>query len=520
MGRFLGLDSSTQSLSAIVVDTDSGEVVLDLTVNYGQELPQYRSPQGFLPHADPLVKHSDPLMWVEALDLLLSRARESGFDWSTIDGISGAGQQHGSVYLNDQWAGADWVTGTPLHEQVRPLLSRATAPIWMDSSTAEECAEIGAAVGLERVTEITGSRPIERFTGPQIRKFAKDEPAAYAATARIHLVSSFMCSLLVGGDAPLDLGDGAGMNLLDLAPHSWSRVMADATADGLLARLPVITKSSTVAGSVHRYFVEAYGFAPGCRVAVWTGDNPSSLVGMGATAPGTAVISLGTSDTYFGAMNRPTADPRGYGHVFGNPAGGYMSLIAFKNGSLAREEVQREYGISWDDFAADILERSQPGNAGNVTLPYYVSEITPLILEPAVKHYGSPAFVDGSDRAARVRGIVEAQALSMKRHSDWISDQPTSILVTGGASRNPGVLQIVADVFQADLKRLSVANASGLGGALRAANTIGGHPLADLTATFAAPVPGSTVHPNPAAAPAYAALATSFASHLHDDFGV
>jgi len=56
MGRFLGLDSSTQSLSAIVVDTDSGEIVLDLTVNFGQDLPHYESPQGFLPHPDPLVK--------------------------------------------------------------------------------------------------------------------------------------------------------------------------------------------------------------------------------------------------------------------------------------------------------------------------------------------------------------------------------------------------------------------------------------------------------------------------------
>src|SRR5690606_27965260 len=157
-------------------------------------------------------------------------------------------------------------------------------PIWMDSSTAEECAELAAAVGPERVTEITGSRPIERFTGPQIRKFAKDEPAAYAATARVHLVSSFMCSLLIGGDAPMDVGDGAGMNLLNLATISWRREMADATAPGLLARLPMVTTSNPSAGTLHRYFVETYGFSADCRVSVWTGDNPSSLVGMGATA--------------------------------------------------------------------------------------------------------------------------------------------------------------------------------------------------------------------------------------------
>ena len=64
---------------------------------------------------------------------------------------------------------------------------------------------------------LTGSPAYERFTGPQIRKFYQEQPDAYAATARIHLVSSFMASLLLGADAPIDPGDGSGMNLMDLA---------------------------------------------------------------------------------------------------------------------------------------------------------------------------------------------------------------------------------------------------------------------------------------------------------------
>jgi len=36
-------------------------------------------------------------MWIEALDLILTRMKASGFDFSSVKGISGAGQQHGSV---------------------------------------------------------------------------------------------------------------------------------------------------------------------------------------------------------------------------------------------------------------------------------------------------------------------------------------------------------------------------------------------------------------------------------------
>ena len=53
----------------------------------------------------------------------------------------------------------------------------------------------------------------------------------------------------------------------------------------------------------------------------FTGDNPASLVGTGADKPSVAVISLGTSDVFFAAMDRFQVDPDGRGHVFGNPTG-------------------------------------------------------------------------------------------------------------------------------------------------------------------------------------------------------
>jgi len=326
MPIYLGLDSSTQSLSAVAVDTDTGEVVLDKSIQYGKALPEYRSPNGFLENADPAVKHSDPLMWVAALDRLLGELKSDGFDLSRVRGISGAGQQHGSVYLNSKLSDAPrFSASSNLVDQVKPLLSRATAPIWMDSSTRAECDEIAAAVGGDpTLTRISGSRAIERFTGPQIRKFAKQDRAGYESTREIHLVSSFIAGLLSESSAPIEFGDGAGMNLLDLAALDWSEPLLEATAPGLRARLRKPVASSSVVGEIAPYFVERYGFAAGTPVIAFSGDNPSSLIGMGAAEPGVAVISLGTSDTYFAAMRAPKTDPRGFGHVFGNPAGGFM----------------------------------------------------------------------------------------------------------------------------------------------------------------------------------------------------
>lgn len=518
MSQYLGLDSSTQSLSALIIDRDTGQVVAERSVNFGGRLPRYESPGGFLANDDERIRHADPLMWVEALDLVLQDLRDAGVDLGRVRAVSGAGQQHGSVYLAKSLDEVgDWSLSTPLHEQVRPLLSRETSPIWMDSSTSAECAEIAAAAGGdERVAATTGSRATLRFTGPQIRRFCKTSPAEWQRTSEIHLVSSFMASLLVGRSVSIDLGDGAGMNLLDLASGAWSGALLDATAPGLRQKLKPPVTSATVVGEVAGYFVKKYGFAAGTKVIAFTGDNPSSLIGMGASRPGTAVISLGTSDTVFAAMTAPRTDPRGYGSVFGNPAGGFMSLACFSNGSLAREGIACRFGLSWDDFATAITDRTKPGNEGNMLLPYFVPEITPRVLEASPRWYGSSAFVAGRDGAAAARAVVEAQALSMRLHSDWIGEAMTTVLVTGGASRNRGFLRVIADVFQATVVPLPVSNSSALGAALRAAQGVERCPWEELYARFAPPDRDLAVEPDPGAALVYEQMAATFEQRVQE----
>ena len=518
MNWFLGLDSSTQSLSAMIIDTDSGEIAAEASVNFGDDLPQYRCPQGFLEHTDPLVKHSDPLVWTAAVDLLFTRLTENGVDLSAVRGISGSGQQHGTVYLNASFlAPSSWNVSAGLADMVLPMLSRATAPIWMDSSTSGECAEIAAAAGgAEEVLARSGSHTIERFSGPQIRKFYQDDAAAYENTAVVHLVSSFLGSLLVGKSIGIDLGDGAGMNLLNLATGAWDPVLLEATAPGLSARLPAPVASSAKVGEIAAYFVERYGFSAGTPVTAWSGDNPNSLIGVGGWQPGVAVVSLGTSDTYFAAMIRPTTDPNGCGHVFGNPAGGFMSLICFKNGSLAREKVKDAHGLSWQDFDVASLASTPPGNNGNMMLPYFVPEITPVVLDASPKYRGSAAFVNGEDAAAAVRAVVEAQAMSLKLHSGWIEDSPSVIRVTGGAAASTGICQILANVFEARVERLETGNSAALGAAMRAANGAAGMGWGALAQTFSKPVGGMDVLPEPENVPVYQEMMPTFAAFVEE----
>ena len=299
------------------------------------------------------------------------------------------------------------------------------------------------------------------------------------------------------------------MNLMDIEACDWHPAALDATAPGLEAKLPGIEPSWTVVGKVSDYFSSKYGVNSEAKALVWSGDNPNSVVGLGLVDPGMVAISLGTSDTFFGTMAACSTDPKGEGHVFGSPAGGYMSLICFMNGSLAREKVCEAYGLDWGGFSK-ALQSTQPGNEGGLMLPYFEPEIVPKVLTPGVRRKN----LDEKDAAANCRAVVEAQMMSMKTHSEWMGIETSKIYVTGGASRNKDILQVMANVFNCSVESTEVANGAALGSALRAMQgdlaEQGEVSWLDITRGFTDPDSASRVDPQPAAVAVYKELLPKF----------
>jgi xylulokinase len=507
MPLYVGFDSSTQSLTATVIDVTAGSrrVVFEDVIVFDEAFPRYATTRGV--NTEGAVVTAPPRMWAEALEAMMGRLRDA-VDVSQIAAVSGSGQQHGSVYLTAD-AGrllADLDPTKPLAPQLEGAFSRPRSPVWLDCSTTQECAALNEAAGGDRaLAALTGSRAYERFTASQIRKFAERDPDAYARTARIHLVSSFMASLLCGCDAPLEPGDGSGMNLMDIGTRKWSALCLAATAPDLERRLPPLGESWTVAGQLSRYWRDRFGF-PAAPVIAWSGDNPCSLIGLGLIAEGDLGISLGTSDTVFAPTPKAAPDPRGAGHLFGSPAGGYMALTCFANGSLARERIRDEHGLDWRAFSACLAE-TPPGNNGALMIPWFVPEITPTTA--AVGPHRQR--LDAADTAANVRAVVEGQAMAMRLYSGWFAPRVRTIRATGGAAANAAILQIVADVFDAEVVRIAPPNAASLGAALRAYHgerLAAGRPVSwdEAVADFTAPRRDEGAAPRPEAARQYADL--------------
>ncbi|KAI8578275.1 hypothetical protein K450DRAFT_248058 [Umbelopsis ramanniana AG] len=483
---YLGLDLSTQQLKYTVINHDH-DIIAEAAVHFDRDLPEFHTTNGAIAEGD--VVTSPTLMWVKAIDILLERlSKNTDIKIENIKGISGAGQQHGSVYWNKEGLEtlASLDVSRTLEDQLQGAFSVKQSPIWQDASTTSQCRSLENLVGgPQGLADLTGSKGYERFTGNQIAKLYEQNPSAYDATARISLVSSFIASVLLGQLAPVDVADGSGMNMMDIHTHKWiPSILEHCGGKDLQKKLesePV--EGGTNLGAINSYFVTRYGFSSECTIAPFTGDNPATLVSMNLEQ-GDCVVSLGTSDTML--MYLPEANPTTESHLMSHPTNpeAYMGMLCYKNGSLTREKIRDEYAEGdWTTFN-NLLHQAPPGLSNGCNRRgyyYYMQEIIPFAkgFHRFENDIAVDEFTGTKEEVAsyNVRAIVESQFLSMKvRTSRMLDTHGKSsdashlkrILATGGAASNPNLLQVLSNVFNIPVYKKQGMNSASLGGALLA----------------------------------------------------
>jgi len=172
----VGMDQSTQSTTLVVLDVESGKVVLQIEEKYNDptRYKQYNCPKGVMPHPDnPTRFHTNPLLLAAAQDSAFLELRDAfkayGWDMSLISGVSGAFMQHGNVRLNERWGEVleNLNPQLPLAPQLKPALALPSAPMWMNGETQVVITMLENAFGGAEATKMTtGSTGQERFLLP------------------------------------------------------------------------------------------------------------------------------------------------------------------------------------------------------------------------------------------------------------------------------------------------------------------------------------------------------------------
>ncbi|MBO8191825.1 xylulokinase [Streptomyces oryzae] len=337
----IGVDSSTQSTKALVVDAATGQVVAR-----GQA-PHTVSPGDR--------RETDPEEWWQALRTAVGQCGRAA---SEAAAVSVAGQQHGLVTLD--------AAGRP----VRPAL------LWNDVRSAPQRDRLVAGLGGPKTwAERVGSVPAPAFTVTKWAWLRENEPEAARSTSAVRLPHDFLTERLTGRPGT-DRGDASGTGWWSSATESYDEeILRLAELDPAL--LPPVLGTGEAAGTVRE--TEDGFLTAGTLVATGTGDNMAAALGLGLL-PGQPVLSLGTSGTVYAAADRRPADPTGTVAGFADAHTGWLPLACTLNCTLAVDRVAALLSRDREDVEAGGRVTALPFLDGERTpdLPYATGLLTGL----------------------------------------------------------------------------------------------------------------------------------------------
>ncbi len=439
MSLFIGIDSGTQSVKAIVLDLDSRQVIAEA-----------RAPHALIAGLPVGHMEQHPRDWTAALDTVLA-AVAAKIDRSRVRGIGVSGQQHGFVPLDEGG------------EVIR------AAKLWCDTSTTAECALITKELGGPKpVIRKTGNLILPGFTAPKILWLKRHEPENYRRLRHVLLPHDYL-NFHLTGNYFMEHGDASGTALMDVRQRRWSRDAITAIDRNLADWLPPISESHEAAGTLRADLAEKFGLPRDVVVSAGGGDNMMGAIGTGNVVPGVVTASFGTSGTIYAFAKKPVIDPQGEIAAFCSSTGGWLPLLCTMNVTTVTEQVRALFGQ--DHAGLEAAVASAPAGAGGlVLLPYFAGERTPNVPD------GSGVFLGLNDRtfnaAHLARATMEGATMGMNyglRRLAALGVKATEIRVTGGGAKSPVWRQLMADIFGVPVVAMVEDEGAALGGALQAA---------------------------------------------------
>ena len=450
---FLGIDVGSESLKVVALGETGHDVAAE------QEPYTFDTPQPGWTECHPDV------WWSACLEALTRLGRR--IDLWQVNSIGVTGQMHSAVLLDKSNA---------------PL---AKALLWNDQRSADAVLELETRVSRADIQRVTGNRLAAGFTAAKLGWWRKHYPELLAQVAKVVMPKDYVVFRLTG-QLGTDVSDASGTGVFDVASRSFAR--------DLIRELgffpdwfPHARESIEVVGGILHSAASQTGLRQGTPVLAGAADNAASAVGVGASLPSTAMVSIGTS----GVVLVPTRDVRVptdeelrsreplhlFCHALPNTwyrmgvtlSAGY-SLQWFRRmlssavqtgtnkgiekGTETNPEISFEAVNAWAQHVESAAE-------GLYFLPYLTGERTPLMNANARGVFFGLAA--NHDARHMVRAVMEGVGFSLKDSLALIEKtgaMPGTVQLTGGVVNSLVWSQLICDILGLPIGMQSRAGAA------------------------------------------------------------
>lgn len=350
----------------------------------------------------------------------------------------------------------------PVNEDFLPLDNMI---IWLDGRTVREGEEIVEKLGEEEIYNITGLVANPAWSLSKILWIRKHKKEIYQEAYKFLQAEDYLLSRLTRR-AVSELSIASRTCMLEVAERRWSKKILDLFEIDE-DKLPELMEPGSLTGTIPGDIAHELGLPDGIMVFTGAGDQQAAAMGVGAIEEGMVSIGIGTSSALSMTLEKPVR-PKQHKIILNCaalPGQWEYEPPIWNTGGLIKWFVENMQGedVSYEDLLLGAA--SVPaGSDGLIALPYFSGAGSPR-WNPGLKggFYGLGLH---HNRHHMLRSIMESIAFEIKFNIESIRSSGIllkKVILSGGASKNRPLCQIVSDVLQEKVEVFMEAEASSRG---------------------------------------------------------
>ncbi|WXG42529.1 MAG: xylulokinase [Promethearchaeati archaeon SRVP18_Atabeyarchaeia-1] len=435
----------------------------------------------------------------------------------SIDGglVSQAYEEHPSAYPSPSWVeqnARDWwravcstskvamkkakikpdeirgISVTNQRETIVPVNALGeplrTAIVWQDRRTVDECSQITAKIGAEKIYSATGLTVDPYFSAPKILWIKRNQSELFSKTYKFLLVHDYI-TMKLSDQFVTEHSNASRTMLFDIRKMDWSDTICG-ELEIQKEKMPTLYPPGKRIGEVTKRASGETGFAAHTPVITGAGDQQAAALGVGVTETGRVKATTGTGTFILAFLNEPKYDSkrRVLCSCHAVPGKWVNEASIFTTGAVYRwfrdqfaqaEKIEAERsGKDPYDLLNDQAARVPAGSRGVMLIPHCMGSGAP--------HWNPYdrgvmfGFTIGHEKGCIVRAIMEGTAFEIRENISVMKEIGTDIReirVTGGATRSSIWNQIQSDVTNLPVLKGPLEEATAVGAAILAGVGVG-----------------------------------------------
>ncbi|MEH7247313.1 gluconokinase [Neobacillus niacini] len=416
----MGLDIGTTSVKACVFDIN-GKLISDVEKMNSFHYPE----QGWSEQDTIEIERSA----VEAIKEAVEKASIGKDELITL-GFSAA--MHSLICVNEE--------GSPI----------SPALIWADGRSYAQAEAvkktIGSSIYSKTGTPIHPMTPFSKLLWMKETSYKPYEEAVYFMSIKEYLILSWF------GERVIEYSMASATGLFNPATLDWEPEVLE-LAGISREQLSEIVPPTKVLSGLKKEVADEMGINQEMPFVMGAADGQLANLGIGAILPGEVAVSVGTSGAIRQFNKGVKIDENQETFCYSFTADTTIVGGPTNNGGIVLQWLKDLLNDerSFTEFLADA-EKVAPGADGILFLPYLNGERAPVWNQQAKGNFYGVTITHKKEHF--IRAVLEGVTLNLYQIGkalERLAGEPKKIYVNGGLARSPLWLQMMADIFEAEI---------------------------------------------------------------------